>query len=225
MSRALHETIDVPNPAFHTGALAPHARPYPYHSDLSLLFEIGDHHYYPGPPHSAQNQPSQGFSNFVDGSGHIFSMYLELATEEDKKMTENWKADADGILIFVRCYLLVNLRFMIHNDSTAVDWSIFRCCCIVDLCVDSGPSAKSTGYVQFLSRQHLSGYHQPKYTQCILFPPCLPSPILSTKLCCLGECTLVLKLGDQYYLCSTCNIATAVGAKIPQVHPVALQSP
>jgi hypothetical protein len=33
-------------------------------------------------------------------------MYLEMATEEDKKMAENWKADADGILIFVRRYLL-----------------------------------------------------------------------------------------------------------------------
>ena len=31
-------------------------------------------------------------------------MYLEMATEEDKKMVENWKADADGILIFVRLY-------------------------------------------------------------------------------------------------------------------------
>ncbi|KAH8980611.1 hypothetical protein EDB92DRAFT_1783058, partial [Lactarius akahatsu] len=30
----------------------------------------------------------------------IFSMYLEMASEEDKKMVENWKADADGILIF-----------------------------------------------------------------------------------------------------------------------------
>ena len=29
-------------------------------------------------------------------------MYLEMATEEDKKMVESWKADADGILIFVR---------------------------------------------------------------------------------------------------------------------------
>ncbi|KAN0140486.1 hypothetical protein V8E53_001695 [Lactarius tabidus] len=27
-------------------------------------------------------------------------MYLDMATEEDKKMVENWKADADGILIF-----------------------------------------------------------------------------------------------------------------------------
>ena len=29
-------------------------------------------------------------------------MYMEMATEEDQKMAENWKADADGILIFVR---------------------------------------------------------------------------------------------------------------------------
>ena len=29
-------------------------------------------------------------------------MYMEMATEEDKKMVEDWKADADGILIFVR---------------------------------------------------------------------------------------------------------------------------
>lgn len=31
-------------------------------------------------------------------------MYLERAEEEDKKMVENWKADADGILIFVSFY-------------------------------------------------------------------------------------------------------------------------
>ena len=34
-------------------------------------------------------------------------MYFEMATEEDKKMVESWKEDADGILIFVRLYLLV----------------------------------------------------------------------------------------------------------------------
>ena len=31
-------------------------------------------------------------------------MYLERAEEEDRKMAESWKADADGILIFVRFY-------------------------------------------------------------------------------------------------------------------------
>ena len=38
-------------------------------------------------------------------------MYLEMATEEDKKMAEDWKADVDGILIFVRRYYLI-LRFI-----------------------------------------------------------------------------------------------------------------
>ncbi|KAH9011969.1 hypothetical protein EDB83DRAFT_348387 [Lactarius deliciosus] len=55
----------------------------------------GDHRYPPQP-----TQEPRGMSNFVDGSGPIFSMYLEMATEEDKKMAEGWKADADGILIF-----------------------------------------------------------------------------------------------------------------------------
>ncbi|KAH8979559.1 hypothetical protein EDB86DRAFT_2859611 [Lactarius hatsudake] len=57
----------------------------------------GDH---PDPLQSAPTQEPRGMSNFVDGSGPIFSMYLDMATEEDKKMVEGWKADADGILIF-----------------------------------------------------------------------------------------------------------------------------
>jgi hypothetical protein len=83
-------------------------------------------------------------------------MYLEMATEEDKKMAENWKADADGILIFVRRYLLMSCC-VIHADSLAIDRSILRCCCIVDLSVDSGPSTEPTGHLQFLPCKYLSG--------------------------------------------------------------------
>ena len=39
-------------------------------------------------------------------------MYLDTATEEDKKMAESWKDDADGILIFVRRYYY--LLFLNH---------------------------------------------------------------------------------------------------------------
>ena len=53
------------------------------------------------PPQLGPNHPPWGEPVFVDGSGPLFSMYLQLAGEEDKKMTENWKGDADGILIFV----------------------------------------------------------------------------------------------------------------------------
>ena len=75
---------------------------------------IGDDQYYP--PQWAQNRASQpeGQSDFVDGSGPIFSMYLEMAEEEDKKMAESWKADAEGILVFVRLYILVPWFILNH---------------------------------------------------------------------------------------------------------------
>jgi hypothetical protein len=58
-------------------------------------------------PKTTQTTAPPGMSNFVDGSGPIFSMYLDMAEEEDKKLAESWKADADGILIFVRLCLLM----------------------------------------------------------------------------------------------------------------------
>ena len=65
----------------------------------------GNHRY---PPQSTPTQGPQGLPNFVDGSGPVFSMYLEMGAEEDKNMAESWKADADGILIFVRLRLLIS---------------------------------------------------------------------------------------------------------------------
>jgi hypothetical protein len=40
----------------------------------------------------------------------------------------------------------------------------------------------------------------------------------------MGELTLVLELGNQHHLRSTCNVATAVGLEIHQGHSAALQS-
>ncbi|KAI0249972.1 hypothetical protein BJV78DRAFT_1394243, partial [Lactifluus subvellereus] len=36
----------------------------------------------------------------VDGSGPLFSMYLEMAEKKDKEIAERWKADAKGIILF-----------------------------------------------------------------------------------------------------------------------------
>ncbi len=74
-------------------------------STVATATPMGGHPY--SPP-SAPAQATQGEPDFIDGSGHIFSMYLEMAGEEDKKMVEGWKADADGILIFVGLYLLIS---------------------------------------------------------------------------------------------------------------------
>ena len=106
------------------------------------------------------NQELRGISDHVDGSGPIFSLYLEMASEEDKKMAENWKDDADGILIFVRRYHL--FQNFIHANSLPIDWSILCCCCIVNLSINSRPPAESTRYIQFLPLQHVSGYDPPE---------------------------------------------------------------
>ena len=38
-----------------------------------------------------------------------------MASEEDKKMADNWKDDADGILIFVRRYLRCLTPFTLNG--------------------------------------------------------------------------------------------------------------
>jgi hypothetical protein len=43
----------------------------------------------------------QGESNFGDSSGPFFSIYTKAADDEDIRMVDCWKNDADGILYFV----------------------------------------------------------------------------------------------------------------------------
>ena len=52
------------------------------------------------PPEPGRNQASQRAS-FVDGSGPLFSMYVDMTAEQDRDMAKSWKGDADGILVFV----------------------------------------------------------------------------------------------------------------------------
>ena len=39
--------------------------------------------------------------NYGDSSGRLWMMYLTEADKEDKDITESWKGDTDGILVFV----------------------------------------------------------------------------------------------------------------------------
>ncbi|KAH9053307.1 hypothetical protein EDB87DRAFT_1690540 [Lactarius vividus] len=64
------------------------------------------------PPQRAPNQAPHGVSDLVDGSGLIFSMYLARAEEEDKKMAENWTADAEGTLVFTGLFSAVVASFI-----------------------------------------------------------------------------------------------------------------
>ena len=105
-----------------TSVLAPTQVPHPH--DLFSLFStatliLGDDCQYP--PLSAQNQRWRRGFDFVDSSGPIFSMYMEMAEEEDKKMAESWKADAEGILVFVRLhFLLITAPNRLTNPQTGL---------------------------------------------------------------------------------------------------------
>ena len=89
----------------------PLSSPFPTTTITPIGDKIGDRLW---PPRSVPNKASQGESGFIDSSGPILSMYMEMAEEEDKKLAESWKADADGILIFVRLYLLAPCSTPIH---------------------------------------------------------------------------------------------------------------
>ena len=62
-----------------------------------------------------QSETLQEGWGFSDPSGPLFSMYLDRAEDLDKKMTNRWKADADGILIFVSSHISCLFSRSTHN--------------------------------------------------------------------------------------------------------------
>ena len=116
-------------------------------------------------------------------------------------------------------------KLALYADSLVViDWSILRCCCIVDLHIDPGSSTESPGHLELLPRKYLSGHDQSEWTQQLEFPPFFPTAILSTKPRGLGERTLVLEPRDQPYMCLACDVTAAMGTTISQDHSVTLHS-
>ena len=118
-------------------------------------------------------------------------MYLQLAGEEDKKMTENWKGDADGILIFVSRYSICGASTHIHPGVE--DRFIFCRRRSISLCVRAGPQAEFPGHVSVLPCKHLSN---PRRFEWLPGPHPLHTsqsvhPIFSANLCRMGQLTLV----------------------------------
>ena len=84
-----HETFNVPNPEIGTDSLLPYC-PITTSLTLTCSLRVGVNEC---PSHSVQGQASYGVSNFADGSGHIFSMYLEMATEEHQEKPSELTSD------------------------------------------------------------------------------------------------------------------------------------
>lgn len=64
-------------------------------------------------------------AKYGDSSAVLFSMYLTRAEKFDKEHSESWKANADGILVFVRASTYTYQRKYL-TPVAHLDWSVFR---------------------------------------------------------------------------------------------------
>ena len=63
-----------------------------------------------------------------DGSDNAFwSLYGKEAKSHDQARIQTLKDDMDGVLIFVRPYLLRVYNGLRHADAYLTGWFIFRC--------------------------------------------------------------------------------------------------
>jgi len=127
----------------------------------------------PGHPlQPGQQDPPQAESVYADSSGPLFSMYLKLAGEEDVKMTENWKGDADGILIFVSRHstrTTVPQRRLTPRPKTGLFSAAVAAFVAVSV-QDLKPSS------QDISAFYLANIYQILNGSQVVIPPTLPDP-------------------------------------------------
>ncbi|KAI0249918.1 hypothetical protein BJV78DRAFT_622655 [Lactifluus subvellereus] len=74
------------------------------------------------------NPQGEPINDSIDRSGPLFSMYLEMAMKADKEMTERWKTDTKGIILFtglfsasLTAFLAVSIQDLRQNppDTSA----------------------------------------------------------------------------------------------------------
>ena len=63
---------------------------------------------------------------YGDSSDEFWLMYLTEAEKQDKEVTESWKGDTDGILVFVSLTLHLLCIFSLIFKSHVKDWSVLR---------------------------------------------------------------------------------------------------
>ncbi|KAI0299088.1 hypothetical protein B0F90DRAFT_631559 [Multifurca ochricompacta] len=67
------------------------------------------------------NSPSQADSesNFTDGSDTLFSMYNDKTAEYDRKLAENWREDANGVMILSGLFSATVAGFLSQSYLTS----------------------------------------------------------------------------------------------------------
>ena len=127
-------------------------------------------------------------------------MYIKMAEDEDNKMVERWKADADGILIFVSsgstlCYTTACINHKI------IDWFVLCICGDVSRSICPRPHARSPRDLRILLRKYIPTVRRPQRFQYIHPLHSTQTSCLFSEVRCLGQLALVFELGHQPYMC------------------------
>ena len=144
MSQAHHENIEVPDPGPDTGTDFNHMTLH-RHSNLPKQATASTHQY-----HLFQRRiKNRGEYPIMSMDPGLFSHYIWKGRA---KKTRRWRKAGKMTLMgsSYLCVVIVNPNNLVYTKLPVIDRSIFRCCCVVDLGVNSGPPAESTRYIQFL---------------------------------------------------------------------------
>ena len=141
-------------------------------------------------------------------------MYLDRVIENDQRMVESWKGDAEGMLTFV------GLQATFHTSAynlEIVDRSLLCCgrCITRFICPDY--STQPAGHHVVLSCTYLSAIIYPTEWISTPHPLKLDRPyraIRSAYIRHLGQRALVYESRHQSVLRFISNIATAVGTSL-----------
>jgi hypothetical protein len=141
-------------------------------------------------------------------------MYLDGVIEEDRRMVENLKGDANGLLTFVG--LQTTSHTSVYNLEI-VDWCLLSRGRSIACSVYPGYSAELAGHLSFLSRTYLSAIFYPAKWVPTFHSFQLVRPhraLFSAYIGCLGKRTLVFESCHQSVLRPISDIDTAVGTSL-----------
>ena len=179
---------------------------------IALMFRVPaiDVNFYP--PNRFQVPPGgqPGESDFSDGSGAVFAMYLDRTEEEDIKMAERCKGDADGIHVFVGLRLTSpghNFALNVENEDRCV------LCCRRSVARGDYPrySTELAGHLGILSCNHFSATFPVEWHSQISILSSLYNPAVSST-----APTWAIWVSGLWFLSLTIGITCAVLATLLQ---------
>ena len=111
MSQTETESRDIEGGG-NSGMCQPSLWPAPTNSELCIVDR-----YPPQPTPNQPPQPFQGRSDYSDSSWPLYSMYSNIAEDEDDKMAERCQKDKDGTLIFVSSHISAQMTPHINGEQ------------------------------------------------------------------------------------------------------------